>query len=140
MITTSSVLKSQYLPQPGNGLDVLSGSSLNKQHYKTLNIHYYINNPLYKKFQSGTFLTHGSSPELFNQNSLNENKSIRMSYLYSDHQLVAFDSTTITPKKNNLDTVKKSYHELIKLFIRLVIQIITSYYKIIQYLILQSIL
>lgn len=140
LITTSSVLKSQYLPQPGNGLDVLSGSSLNKQHYKTLNIHYYINNPLYKKFQSGTFLTHGSSPELFNQNSLNENKSIRMSYLYSDHQLVAFDSTTITPKKNNLDTVKKSYHELIKLFIRLVIQIITSYYKIIQYLILQSIL
>jgi hypothetical protein len=136
-MTTPSVLKNQYLPQPGNGLDILSGASLNQQHYKTLNTHYYLNNPLYNKFQNGTFLTHGSSPELFNQNSMNENKSIRMSFLYSDNQLVSFDPKI---KKKDFDKIQKSYHELVKVFIRLIIQTVVSYYKTIQYLLLKSLL
>lgn len=137
LMTTSSVLKSQYLPQPDNSLDVISGSSLNKQHYKMLNTHYHLNNPLYTKFQNGTFLTHGSSPTLLSPNSLNETKSIRMSYLYSDNQLLSFDPVI---KKNDLDKVKKSYYELLKTFIRLIIQIVKSNYQLTQHLVLKSIL
>jgi hypothetical protein len=137
LITTSSVLKSHYLPHPGYGLDILSGSSLNQQHYRTLNKYHYLNIPLYVKYQSGTFLTHGTSPELYNQGALNEVKTIRMSYLYNDNQLVSFNTKV---KKGDIDLIKKSYNELLKVFMRLIIHIIVSIYKIIQYTVLSFIL
>jgi len=136
-MTTSSVLKSQYLPQPGNVLTILSGSSLNKQHYKMLNKHYFINNPLYIKFQTGTFLTHGSSPELYTQGIINDEKTVRMSYLYHDNQLISFNTVT---KKNQLDKIQVSYNELIKFYISLILNLILEFYKVTKYLILKFIL
>lgn len=133
-MTTSSVLKSQYLPQPDNTLTVLSGSSLNKKHYCMLNKHHFLNNPLYFKYQTGTFLTHGSSPELYMQGSLNNEKSIRMSYLYNDNQLVSFNDTV---PKHQLDKIHTSYNELFKFIISIILNYLLELYKFTQYLTLR---